>query len=67
MFRWAILILDFRNLFEVLLEVSLRSTSVVVGRGVDVGIGMIVKRGSTLETGTEGNDEDPQEKGTGRN
>jgi hypothetical protein len=39
MFRWAILILDFRNLFEVLL---------VVGMGVEVGMGMIVKRGSTL-------------------
>ena len=35
--------------------------------GVEVGMGMIVKRGSTLEAGTEGNDDDPQEKGTGRN
>ena len=58
MFSWAILILDFRNLFEVLL---------VVGMGVEVAMGMIVKRGNTLETGTEGNDEDPLEKGTGEN
>lgn len=40
---------------------------VEVGMGEEVGMGMVVERGNTLEAGTEGNDEDPSEKGTCQN